>query len=169
MSATHIILDVEADGPCPGLYSMLEVGLVVADGKFDNTFQAQFCPVTDKYDPYALAAIERTREETLTYVSPLTSTMLMKEWLEQFERPIIWSDNPAFDWQFFNYYLHFYTGSNPCGFSARRIGDLYSGIKGNLRSASEWKRLRETKHTHTAVDDAKGNAEALWKIMQTIR
>ena len=164
---THIVLDVEADGPCPGLFSMLEVGLVVVDdGKFDTTFHAQFCPITEKYDPNALAAIKRTREETLTYTSALTSTMLMSQWLEQFERTIIWSDNPAFDWQFFNYYLHLYNGSNPCGHSARRIGDLYSGLQRNLRSSSDWKRLRETKHTHTAVDDAKGNAEALWKIIK---
>ena len=55
-----------------------------------------------------------------------------------------------------------YYGSNPFGFSARRIGDLYCGLMKDAGKNSEWKRkYRMTKHTHAPVDDAKGNAEAL--------
>ncbi|MFL5729533.1 MAG: hypothetical protein ACJ75J_08630 [Cytophagaceae bacterium] len=69
--------------------------------------------------------------------------------------------NPAFDWQWINYYFHFYLGANPFGFSARRIGDMYAGMMKDLSKGSEWKKFRKTKHTHNPVDDAKGNAEAL--------
>lgn len=87
-----------------------------------------------------------------------------KVWLESVseDAPLVFvSDNPAFDWQFINYYFHRFLGGNPFGFSARRIGDLYSGWKGDARKANEWKSRRRTKHTHDPLDDAKGNAEAL--------
>jgi hypothetical protein len=32
-----------------------------------------------------------------------------------------------------------------------------------------FKHLRDTKHTHNPVDDAKGNAEAMLKIMQGVK
>lgn len=72
------------------------------------------------------------------------------------------SDNPAFDWQWINWYFHTYLGKNPFGFSARRIGDLYCGMKMDAGLNIEWKKLfRKTKHDHNPVNDAKGNAEAL--------
>jgi hypothetical protein len=57
-------------------------------------------------------------------------------WLEKNSkgRAIFISDNPAFDWQFINYYFHRFLGQNPFGFSARRIGDLYAGL---VRDASK--------------------------------
>jgi eukaryotic-like serine/threonine-protein kinase len=73
---------------------------------------------------------------------------------------------PAFDWQFINYYFHRFLGKNPFGFSARRIGDLYSGLVRDASKASEWKKYRVTAHTHNPVDDAKGNGEALKKIKE---
>jgi hypothetical protein len=76
------------------------------------------------------------------------------------------SDNPAFDAQFINYYLLRYCGSNPFGFSARRIGDLYAGWKGDATKSNDWKRLRKTKHTHHPVDDSRGNAEALLEMQR---
>jgi hypothetical protein len=90
------------------------------------------------------------------------------EWLAKLSqgRPIFISDNPAFDWQFINYYFHRFVGRNPFGFSARRIGDLYSGLVRDASKASEWKKYRLTTHSHNPVDDAKGNAEALKKLKE---
>ena len=89
---------------------------------------------------------------------------LFAEWLSQNSkgRPIFISDNPAFDWQWINWYFHTYLGKNPFGFSARRIGDLYCGMKMDAGLNAEWKKLfRKTSHDHNPVNDAKGNAEAL--------
>jgi len=86
------------------------------------------------------------------------------QWLSRYSkgRPVFFSDNPAFDWQWINWYFHMYIGKNPFGFSARRIGDLYCGMKMDVGLNSEWKRLfRKTKHDHNPVNDAKGNAEGL--------
>lgn len=75
------------------------------------------------------------------------------------------SDNPAYDWQWINFYFHKYFQSNPFGFSARRIGDYYAGLVGRFDAASEWKSLRVTKHDHNPVNDAMGNAEAFKRFM----
>lgn len=75
------------------------------------------------------------------------------------------SDNPAYDWQAVNYGLHTYTGGNPFGHSARRIGDYYAGLVGDWHTPQDWKQLRVTPHTHNPVEDARGNAEALARLL----
>lgn len=80
-------------------------------------------------------------------------------------RAIFVSDNPAYDWQWINFYFDKYGISNPLGHSARRIGDFYAGLKGHFFKESEWKRLRVTPHDHNPVNDALGNAEAFSKMM----
>ena len=82
------------------------------------------------------------------------------------KRAVIWSDNPAFDWQFWNWYCHKFVGENPAGFSARRIGDLDAGRRNEPLNTSGWKKRRVTDHTHIPVDDARGNAEALRWILE---
>ena len=88
-------------------------------------------------------------------------------WLKEVsdKRPVFVSDNPAYDWQWINYYFWRYLGENPFGHSARRIGDFYAGLVGNFYKANEWKRLRETPHDHNPVNDAIGNVEALQKLL----
>lgn len=158
-------IDVEADGPCPGLYSMVSFGAVRVDRELETTFYGKLAPISDKWVPEALAVSGFSREDMEKFDQPIVvMTNFIKFLAENNEgdRPIMISDNPAFDWQFMNYYLHCLTGSNPMGHSARRIGDLYSGLKGKFNaSGRDWHKLRKTKHTHNPVDDAKGNAEAL--------
>lgn len=90
-----------------------------------------------------------------------------QKWLRGLSRTVFFvSDNPAFDWQHINWAFHTRLGSNPFGHSGRRIGDFYAGLKGNWRNTQEWKRLRRTPHDHNPVNDALGNAEALWEIME---
>jgi hypothetical protein len=154
--------DCEADGPCPGLYSMLEIGLVKQSRVLDTTFWRNLKPMTELFEPGALNSIGMTREQTLTFGDPKQAITQMVEWVEGTTegRPVFISDNNGFDWQFVNYYCHYYVGRNPFGFSSRRIGDFYAGLKRNFRSSSKWKSLRRTAHTHNALDDAMGNAEA---------
>lgn len=81
-------------------------------------------------------------------------------------RPIFVSDNPAYDWQWINFYFWKHLGQNPFGHSARRIGDFYAGLRGNFRAANDWKRLRVTKHDHNPVNDAMGNLEAFERMIR---
>lgn len=152
--------DVEADGPCPGLYSMVSVGIVEILN-LTNTFYSEMCPISDNWLPEALAVSGFTREQTLSFTSPEKEMERLIAWLnlQPGDRAILISDNPAFDWQWINYYTHKYLKKNPFGHSARRIGDVYSGMSQNLRETNGWKKWRKTKHTHNALDDARGVAE----------
>ncbi len=161
---SYIVVDIEADGPIPGEYSMIAVGAVLVTPKLDQTFQAYMRPITDKWEPSALEVTKLTREECLAYDEPNGIMYEFLSWVERVKghNATFISDNPAFDWQFVNYYFHKYVGRNPFGFSARRIGDLYCGMKMHAGKNHEWKKnLRKTEHTHDPLDDAMGNAEAL--------
>lgn len=162
-----VIVDVEADGPTPVLNSMLEVGAITLDLR--TSFNQRFRPLDGmSFDPAALTAIGQTREQTLAYpISAEESTRHFVDWLDSLgDRLVFWSDNPAFDWQFVNAYLWRYVGRNPFGYSARRIGDFYAGMLKDKSKHTVWKHLRKTKHTHNALDDATGNAEALAEIIK---
>ena len=167
---TDIIVDVEADGPAPGLYSMVCFGAVVCDGTFDKTFYGQTRPITSEFIPEALSVSGFSREEHNEFAEPSETMWKFHEWLKEQKiadnRITMWSDNPAFDWMFINYYLNRYVGENVMGWSARRIGDVYCGYKRDLRA--RWKYLRKTTHDHNPVNDAKGNAEALWAIKKML-
>lgn len=165
----YIIVDVESDGAVPHLYSMVCFGAVILDYNLDKTFYGKVKPISDKYNPEALAISGFSRDEHEQFDEPKLVMKQFADWIKENVkgRPTFISDNPAFDWQFINYYFHLYLGYNPFGFSARRIGDLYCGLKKDLYKNEEWKNLyRKTVHDHNPVNDAKGNAEALLSFQQ---
>jgi len=164
----HIVVDVEADGPCPGLFSIVSLGAVpVYSGDW---FKAQMRPISNRWVPEALAVSGVTRHDHEGFAHPMQEMRRFAAWLKAMDgRPVFWSDNPAFDWQFVNYYFHAFTeNGNPFGHSARRIGDLYAGHVGKVGEHTSWKRFRKTAHTHDPVDDARGNAEALATIIERL-
>ncbi len=140
--------------------------LVADTGK---TFFGQTKPVMDIYNPETYKITGITRKEHLNYDEPEKVMKEFAEWLDKTinGRPIFISDNPAFDWQWINFYFHKYLGHNPFGFSARRIGDLYCGLVKDASKNWEWKKkYRKTVHDHNPVNDAIGNAEALLKMKE---
>ncbi len=157
------IVDIESDGPAPGLYSMVSLGCVRVDRELTTTFRATFAPISEQWVPDALAISQISREQHLAYPDPALGMAAFADFLKETSkgRPVFMSDNPTFDGQWVNYYFHRYMGDNPFGYSGRRIGDLYAGLKGDFAAANAWKDLRRTEHTHDPVDDAIGNAEAL--------
>jgi DNA polymerase III epsilon subunit-like protein len=165
---SYIIVDVEADGPIPAEFSMVCFGAVVVDETLQKSFYGRVRPVSERFVPEALAVSGFSRQEHLTFDEPETVMRAFATWLTENSqgRPVFVSDNVAFDWQFINYYFHRFTGGNPFGFSGRRIGDLYAGLMKDARKATDWKKYRQTRHTHHPVDDARGNAEALKKFRE---
>lgn len=115
-------------------------------------------------DPEAAAIDQSTYEK----IPPSVAMKEFDTWLRGLTdgRLVFVSDNLAFDWQFVNWYFHFFLKTNPFGWSGRRIGDLYCGLVGTVRGS--WKHLRKTKHTHDPVDDARGNAEACLAILDML-
>lgn len=155
------MVDVESDGPAPGLYSMISFGAVAIEPSFDRTFYGQIKPISDHHIPDALKVSGFTREQTLEFPDPHIVMLDFDTWLKklQADRLFFISDNNGFDWQWINYYFWRYMGKNPFGHSSTNLGSLYKGMVKN--TFKNFKRLRKTKHTHNPVDDARGNAEAL--------
>jgi 3' exoribonuclease, RNase T-like len=165
---SYVIVDVESDGPIPAEFSMVCFGAVIFDELLNQTFYGRTRPISERFIPEALGVSGFSRQQHLVFEEPKIVMEKFAEWLAKLSqgRPIFISDNPAFDWQFINYYFHRFLGRNPFGFSARRIGDLYSGLVRDASKASEWKKYRLTTHSHNPVDDAKGNAEALKRLKE---
>lgn len=161
---SFIIVDVESDGPIPPKFSMICFGAVLLTEDLGTTFYGRVKPISGIYDDETLAISKFTREDHESFDEPKWVMESFRDWLKTVskDKPVFVSDNPAYDWQWINYYFHTYLGSNPFGYSARRIGDLYCGMKGDVKA--KWKHLRKTRHTHHPVDDAKGNAEALLEM-----
>jgi hypothetical protein len=159
-----VVCDVEADGPIPHKYSMISFGAVIVDDNLDKTFYGETKPISDIWLPDALIVSGFSREEHLKFDEPIVTMNLFKQWLKENSdgKPVFISDNLAFDWQWINFYFHYYLNENPFGHSGRRIGDLYCGMKNDMRKNAEWKKLyRKTSHDHSPVNDARGNAEAI--------
>lgn len=141
--ATHIVVDCEAPRGvgAPSVGDMTEFGAVDVEalrlGQVE-TFHGRDCS-------------EATFAEFERWLTP--------------RHPVVFvSDNPAFDYQWINFYFWRYFGRNPFGHSARRIGDFYAGLTNDYRNANRWKHLRRTTHDHHPVHDALGNAEALIRL-----
>jgi len=165
---TWFSVDVEANGPVPGLYSMTSIGVVAVRGDLDETFYVELQPLPDAASIDEALAVGGMSLESLDEhgTEPVVAMAALADWLmaTSTNRPVLVSDNPGFDASFVSYYFALFGIDNPFGHSARRIGDLYSGLKGDWRQGSAWKDLRTTTHTHNALDDAIGNAEALRNI-----
>jgi DNA polymerase III alpha subunit (gram-positive type) len=158
---TYVMVDIEADGPIPGDYSMISFGAVIVEPGLRQTFYGRLKPISQKWIPEALKVSGFTREQTLEFDEPAVVMEKFREWLEQSinDRPMFIADNNGFDWQFVNWYFHHFTGSNPFGFSSSNLGSLYKGLVKDTHE--NFKHLRKTRHSHHPVDDAMGNAEAL--------
>lgn len=155
-----ISVDVEADGPIPGEYSMIALGAcLVADTSVGYVGYLQ--PISSKWDPEALAVSGFSRDETMNFDWPKDTMVAFYEWIVANAKPpyIFVADNNGFDWSFVNWYFHKFIGKNPFGFSSKNINSLYHGLMGD--TFASFKHLRKTKHDHNPLNDAKGNAEAL--------
>ena len=161
---TYFMSDVEADGPAPGIFSMVSIGIVVVEPSLSRTFYGTFKPISDQWDPEALAVSGFTREQTLAFDDPKDVLLKLEAFIQKHNvgRPTFIADNNGFDWQWPNYYFHKFLGRNPFGYSSKNLGSIYNGFVKDC--AASFKHLRKTKHDHHPVNDAKGNAEALLEI-----
>ncbi len=171
----HIVVDIETNGSNPLMYSMVSIGAVlVEDGVLDTeqTFYAEMQPIYDLYEEGAYKANRFTHEQAMGFEEPMHVMTAFLEWLQSVqtkgERLHFVSDNAGFDWMFVCSYLWKYTGENPFGFSPMSLTWYYKGRKGTRSKFQDFRRkVASRPHTHNALVDALGNAEALVKLLQT--
>jgi hypothetical protein len=158
---SYFMVDVEADGPCPAIYSMVSFGAILVRPGLDVTFHGRLSPVSDKFVPASLAVSGVSRAETLQFPDPRSVMQDFARWIAAHTvgRAMFISDNNGFDWQFINWYCHQFLGQNPFGHSSANLGSIYKGLVRDMKP--NFKHLRRTAHSHHPVEDARGNAEAL--------
>ena len=164
----YVMVDVEADGPIPGDYSMVNFGAVLVEEKLERVFYSgPLFPIAKKYNPEALAisGYQRDYLERMG-MDPKQRMIAFEAWVQENvpKKPVFISDNNGFDWSFINWYFHHFLGRNPFGYSSQNLNSLYKGLQRDYYAS--FKHLRKTRHTHHPVDDALGNAEALLVMLQ---
>jgi len=160
----YVMVDIESDGPIPGDYSMICFGAVIVEPGLTRSFYGQLRPISERFVPEALAVSGFSREQCEAFDEPRLVMERFRDWLIENCRGRLFliSDNNGFDWQFVNWYFHHFVGANPFGHSSSNLGSLYKGLMKDM--FVNFKHLRQTRHTHHPVDDARGNAEALLQM-----
>lgn len=129
-------------------------------------------PTLNSAAKFEFGAVDYTTRKTFHGIGATPQTFqAFDAWLRDLrgvgqERLVFVSDNPAYDWQFINYYCWLYLKDNPFGHSARRISDFYAGLCNDWTKTQEWKKLRVTVHDHNPVHDAMGNVEAFERLLK---
>jgi hypothetical protein len=164
----YVMVDIEADGPIPGDYSMICFGAIIVEPELNRTFYGRLKPISEKFIPESLAISGFSREQTLAFDDPAEVMANFRDWIaaQSKGRCLFISDNNGFDWQFINWYFHHFAGNNPFGFTSTNLGSLYKGLAKDV--FVNFKHLRKTEHTRHPVDDARGNAEALLAMKETM-
>lgn len=161
----YIATDVEADGPIPGPYSMLALGMAVV-GQPKLCFYTELRPISDKFLPEALAVsgLNRNRllEEAPTPEEAMTAAARWVNNLRKIGRPVFLAAPAVWDGMFVHWYFMNFTGKSPFGKTGSGI-DLRSYWMG-LRGC-EWVDTSKGRikyelgisglpHTHHAGEDA---------------
>jgi DNA polymerase III alpha subunit (gram-positive type) len=163
----YVSTDIEADGPTPGLNSMLSLGSAVYDsGKqlidtfyanLDTLPEASAHPVTEKWWTTQREAWQRCRENT---EPPQVVMARYRDWVTRLPgKPVFVGYPVSFDFAFVNYYLMRFTGTNPFGFAALDVKTYAMALLGNefrrtvkRDMPDHW--FDDLPHTHVALDDA---------------
>ncbi len=175
----YISVDIESDGPIPGVYSMLSFGLAVA-GRFDGrtfeprdpearTFYRELKPISDDYLPEAVAVTGLDRDALKRGgARPEEAMLAAREWIEEQagkDRAVLVGFPLVFDWLFFNWYLERFAGGSPFGYSSGLDMKSLYAAKARVPLSEAGKDdlpvfLRSTRpHTHNSLEDAIEQAE----------
>ncbi len=177
-------VDIESDGPVPGPYSMLSFALVAAgrfDGaryfrpeRFDDVLEIELKPISERFDPEALAVSGLSRERLLREGrEPAEAMREAACWVRdraEGATPVLVAYPLGFDWSFLAHYFAMFGGPSPFGhsrgFDLKTAVALTAGVPiGGAGRASLPESLRASRpHTHRAVDDAIEQAEILAKL-----
>ena len=168
-----VSVDIEADGPIPGDYSMISFGAVVV-GQPALTFYRELKPISDRFVPEALAVSGLDRAVLARDgAEPEAAMREFTAWLAEVSpkrRPVFVAFNATFDWMFVHWYFLHFTGKNPFGISGLDIKAYYMGALGKKTWADTTKGkfdkrfLSDAPHTHHALDDAREQAEVFEKV-----
>ena len=180
---TYLSVDVEATGPVPGLFSMIDIGIAQV-GQIDNTFSASLLELPNAgWSPGASSFWHRNdhNRRVLTEIQeraqPVQDVMYeLNRWLKQFNRPVFVGFPVAFDFAFVHWYWWYVIKQEPpfshSGLDGKTLAMLL--LKSGYREAG--KRLlkkaipkrSDLPHTHFGLDDAREQAVLFEQIMERL-
>lgn len=183
---TYFSVDVEADGPIPGPYSMLSFGMAAcgtfngteftASDPAERTFYAELKPISDDFDPKALevSGLDRGRlgEEGR---DPAEAMRAAAAWVKEAAGgalPVLVAYPLAYDWMWLYWYWVRFTSRAPFGHSRHLdMKTLYAAKAGAMVAHSTKRQmpaalLPDRPHTHNALDDAVEQAELFQNLMR---
>lgn len=177
--------DVETDGPIPGHYSMLAVGIVLA-GTFDGcvfrrppheaSLYLELRPISENFQVEALRINGLDRQRLLSEgLRPDEAMQTLSTWIRSHAgngEPVLVAYPLSFDWTWLYWYFIAFTGASP--FNHSRCFDIKTAyavkaglpIAGAGRAKLAPELLPEGPHTHHALDDAREQAEIFGRIFE---
>lgn len=185
----YVSIDIETDGPCPGLNSMLALGAAAfsEEGELLDTWystlfrlpEATSNPATmDWWATQPEAYDEVRRNKNLAHDAiPAFATWcdLLKE-----DEALVPVAKPAgFDYPFVLYYLHRFAGRNPLGIACMDLRSYTAGLMGSPQyrptGMREWILANTAKpdltglRPHIAVDDAIEQGRIFMALRQYVK
>ncbi|GGT49148.1 hypothetical protein GCM10010271_61690 [Streptomyces kurssanovii] len=184
----YFSVDVEADGPIPGPYSMLSFGAAVAGRQVadryepadpeKDTFYRELRPISEDFVPRALAVSGLDRERLAAEGNePAAAMAAFGDWVREAceahggTQPVMCGYPASYDWTFLYWYLLRFTGASPFGHSGCLDMKTLYAVKARLplravtKSAMPRELLSTRRHTHHALDDAIEQAELFSNLM----
>jgi len=190
-ASAYFSIDVEADGPIPGPYSMLSIGAAFIGHQDDtdfypvvdvaaDVFYRELRPISDNFVPRALEVSGLDRDHLLLHGADPAQTMSelttrVKEVAAGHGAPVFIGYPAGYDWLFTYWYLINFTGDSVFGHSRMLdIKSYYAGHSGRpLAGISKRTMPRELrsgrKHTHRADDDAMEQGELGTNLIRQVR
>ncbi len=169
-----VSVDIEADGPIPGVNSMLSLGAARVDGVGPD-FYVELRPVSDQYVTEALAVSGLDRVMLArTGLAPAEAMRQFKQWLGELGRRVVFASFSSWDWVFVYYYLVRFGDGSPFGHSSLDMKSFYMGkyrtdwrgtSKGSIVKARPYLVEGLAPHTHNALDDAREQAALLRRML----
>ena len=183
-----ISIDIETNGPAPGLFSMLSLGAIALDpdgGEKDAPrWYSPLKPLPDAKQHPDTMDWWRTQPEAWAEVQldpwhPGDALNDFAYWVEALPgKPVAAAWPAVFDGGFLNYYLWRFAGRNPLGHTCMDIRSYANGLAGvgQYRDISREQMRAMTGdidnsdlRDHVALDDAIGQGRLLIKLLQYAR
>ncbi len=190
--AAYVVTDVELDGPSPLRHSMLSFGSVAVDGAGTvlGTFEAVLEPRPDRVPDPGTLDWWSTQPDAFAAATegakpPADEMKRFVAWVESLPSPRVFAARPLMlDGVWIDHYLDAFTEDRILAMP-RAPRRLFSGsgvdldslagallapghLVGNgMRFSAEW--LGNVPHTHRAIDDARGYANVLSRLLRMAR
>jgi hypothetical protein len=186
----YISIDIEANGPCPGVHSMLQFGAVFYDP--NGVVLEEYCaniheieggiedPDTMKWwaeqevkNP-GLWASMRENLVTPKYAMAMFDSLVRKYMVVLNCAPLVVAYPAGYDFTWLYYYLCKYMGKSVVGFSALDMKTMaMTIIQKRFHDSSKARFPRswfdpKLKHTHNALDDARGQGYTFFQMKQAL-